>query len=120
MAKMDLLWHELQKRNIPLTAVIYPHLGQLVQDTGDSKEVQILRQWCEGKCKRFVTVLPAFFAAKAQCPATEPGCWYMNLFVFGDIHFSTAGNALVADGVIKSLTQEPPVKRQPPLRPQIE
>jgi len=112
MAKMDLLWQELQKRNIPLTVVIYPHLGQLVHDTPDSRQVQILRQWCEGKCKRFVTVLPAFFTAKAQCPATEPGCWYLNLFVFGDIHFSAAGNALVADAVITSLAQEPPVKRQ--------
>ena len=109
-AKMDLLWQELKQRNIPLSVVIYPHLGQLVHDTADSRQVQIFRQWCEGKCKRFVTVLPAFFAAKEQCPPGEPGCWYMKLFVFGDIHFSAAGNALVADAVIKSLTDDPPAK----------
>lgn len=109
-AKLDLLWQELQKRNIPLTVVIYPHLAQLVHDTPDNRQVQILRQWCEGKCKRFITVLPAFFAAKEQCPPGEPGCWYMKYFVFGDIHFSAAGNALVADTVIQSLTQDPPTK----------
>jgi len=109
-AKLDLLWQELQKRNIPLTVVIYPHLGQLVHDTPDNRQVQILRQWCKGKCKRFVTVLPAFFATKEQCPSGEPGCWYMKYFVFGDIHFSAAGNALVADTVIQSLTEDPPAK----------
>jgi len=109
-AKLDLLWQELQKYNIPLTVVIYPHLAQLVHDTPDNPQVQILRQWCEGKCKRFVTVLPAFFAAKEQCPPSEPGCWYMKYFVFGDIHFSPAGNALVADAVIESLTDDPPGK----------
>ena len=34
----------------------------------------------------------------------------MKYFVFGDIHFSPAGNALVADAVIKSLTDDPPSK----------
>jgi hypothetical protein len=110
-AKLDLLWQELQKYNVPLTVVIYPHLAQLVHDTPDNRQVQILRQWCEGKCKHFVTVFPAFFAAKEQCPPDEPGCWYMKYFVFGDIHFSAAGNALVADAVIKSLTEDPPAKR---------
>ncbi len=115
-AKMDLLWQELKQRNIPLSVVIYPHLGQLVHDDADSRQVQIFRQWCAGKCKRFITVLPAFFAAKEQCPPGRPGCWYMQLFVFGDIHFSAAGNALVADAVIKSLTEDPPAK-QPQISP---
>jgi hypothetical protein len=86
-------------------------LAQLVHDTPDNRQVQILRQWCAGKCKRFITVLPAFFAAKEQCPSGEPGCWYMKYFVFGDIHFSAAGNALVADAVIQSLTEDPANKR---------
>ncbi len=110
-AKLDLLWQELERRNIPLSVVIYPHLGQLVHDTAENRQVQILRQWCAGKCKRFVTVLPAFYAAKEQCPPSEPGCWYLKLFVFGDIHFGPAGNALVADAVIQSLTDAPPGKR---------
>jgi hypothetical protein len=119
--KMTLLWQELEKQGIPLSVVIYPHLGQLVHDTADNRQVQILHQWCQGKCKRFVSVFPAFFAAKEQCPRMEPGCWYAKYFVFGDIHFSPAGNALVADAVIKSLTEEPPAKRtetSPPKFPQ--
>ena len=110
MAKMTLLWQELQKRNIPISVVMCPHLAQLVHDTPDNRQVQIFRQWCDGKCKRFISVLPAFYAAKEQCPLLQAGCWYPKLFVFGDIHLTAAGNALVADAVIKGLTEEPPAK----------
>ena len=109
-AKMTLLWQELDKRNIPLSVVVYPHLAQLVHDKEDSRQVEIWRDWCQGKCKRFVTVLPAFFAVKQQCPRSEPGCWYMTYFIFGDNHYNAAGNALAAGVVIKSLEEDPPTK----------
>jgi len=36
----------------------------------------------------------------------------VNLFVFGDTHYNAAGNAVVANAVIKSLAEEPPVKHK--------
>ena len=110
-AKMTLLWEELDRRNIPISVVVYPHLAQMVHDTADSRQVRLWRDWCQGKCKRFISVFPEFLAAKDQCPATEPGCWYPKLFVFGDIHFTAAGNALIANAVIQGLAKEPPAKR---------
>ncbi len=110
-AKMTLLWQKLAKRDIPLSVVVYPYPAQVVHDTADSRQVRIWRDWCDGRCKRFVSLFPAFLAVKDQCPQDEPGCWYLRLFVFGDMHYNTAGNALVADAVIKSLTEEPPSKR---------
>ena len=110
-AKMTLLWQELAKRNIPISVVVYPYPAQLLYDTADSLQVRMWRNWCEGKCKRFVSLFPAFFAAKDQCPRSRPGCWYEGLFIFGDTHYNAVGNALVADAVIKSLAEEPPVKR---------
>ena len=112
-AKMDLLWRELQQRNIPLSVVVYPWPAQLVHDTVDSRQVRIWRDWCEGKCKRFISVFPAFFAGKAQCPQIAPGCWYSKYFIFGDIHYNSGGNALVADAVSESLSATPVVKHQP-------
>jgi hypothetical protein len=111
-AKMTLLWQELAKRNIPLSVVVYPYPAQLIHDTVDSREVRIWREWCEGKCKRFVSVFPAFFTARDQCPRMQPGCWYLKYFILGDIHYNAAGNALVADEVSKSLTETPVEKRQ--------
>jgi hypothetical protein len=109
-AKMNQLWEELKARNIPISVVVYPHLAQVVHDTPDSRQVRLWRQWCEGKCKRFISVFPDFFAAKKQCPSTQQGCWYSKLFIFGDIHYAAGGNTLVADAVVKSLAAEPPVK----------
>ena len=113
-AKMDLLWQELEKRNIPISAVVYPWPAQIAHDTIDSKQVRIWRDWCAGKCKRFVSLFPAFFAVKEQCPKSEPGCWYLSHFIFGDTHYNSTGDALAADVIIRSLAEEPPTKR--PLR----
>jgi|SRR5271166_583957 len=109
--RMTLLWQELAKRNIPISVVVFPWPAQIAHDSADSRQVRIWRDWCEGKCKRFISLFPAFLAVKNQCPQSRPGCWYESVFVFGDTHFNAAGNALVADAVIKSLAEEPPVKR---------
>jgi hypothetical protein len=109
-AKMDLLWSELRQRGIPLSVVVYPYPAQLVHDTVDSRQVRIWREWCEGKCRRFINLFPAFFAAKDRCTWLQPGCWYPSNFVFGDSHYNAAGNALVAGAVVRSLTAEPPAK----------
>jgi len=111
-AKMTLLWQELEKRNIPISVVVYPWPAQLVHDTAESSQVRMWRDWCEGKCKRFISLFPAFFAVKDQCSRILPGCWYPKLFVFGDFHFNEGGNARVADVVIKSLEEDPPGKSQ--------
>jgi hypothetical protein len=110
-AKMTLLWQELAKRNIPISVVVYPYPAQLVFDTVDSRQVRIWREWCEGKCKRFISLFPAFFAAKERCSRLQPGCWYLDYFIFGDIHYNSAGNAMVADVVTKSLSEAPAQKR---------
>jgi len=109
-SKMALLWQELEKRNIPLSVVVYPYPGEVVHDTVDSRQVRIWRDWCEGKCKRFISLYPAFFAAKDQCPRLQPGCWYQKLFTFGDFHYNVSGNWLAAGEVIKSLEEMPPIK----------
>ena len=108
-AKMDLLWQELARRNIPISVVVYPWPDQIVHDTTDSRQVQIWRQWCEGKCKRFISLFPAFFAAKAQCSRLEPGCWYLRYYIFGDVHYNSAGNAVAAEVLTGALVENPPV-----------
>jgi hypothetical protein len=111
--KMTRLWQELASRNIPLSVVVYPHPAQVLHDTADSRQVRMWREWCEGKCKRFISLFPAFLAVKEQCPPSHPGCWYLSHFVFGDIHYNPTGNALAAGVVIKSLDETPSAKRQP-------
>ena len=71
-AKMDILWQELAKRNIPISVVVYPWPTQIVHDTADSRQVRIWREWCDGKCKRFISLFPAFFAVKAPARGWNP------------------------------------------------
>jgi hypothetical protein len=112
--KMDAIYEDLKARNIPISVVVYPWPAQLIYDKVDSREVQIWRDWCEGKCKRFVTVFPEFFAERDKCPKFQPGCWYLRNWTFGDIHLNANGNAIVADKVAQSLEAVPAVKRAEP------
>ena len=86
---MTLLWEELGKHAIPISVVVYPWPAQIVHDTLDSRQVLIWRDWCQGKCKRFISLFPRCFAVKDQCPRTEPGCWYARYFIPGDVHYTT-------------------------------
>ena len=108
---MTQLYHELAQRNVPISVVVYPYPAQIIHDNVDSRQVRIWREWCEGKCKRFVTVFPEFFAARDQCPQSAPGCWYLKYFVFGDIHYNAEGNRLVSGAVSQSISAQPVVKR---------
>ncbi len=109
-SKMTALWQELKSRNIPISVVVYPWPAQVAHDTVQSRQVQIWRDWCAGKCNRFISIFPTLFAVKKDCPPSEPGCWYMKEYIFGDEHFSPAGNTLVAATVGQSLKQNPPLK----------
>jgi hypothetical protein len=110
-SKMDALFGELRARNVPISVVVYPWPAQIAHDTVDSRQVRIWRDWCQGKCKRFVTLFPAFFAIKDQCPRLQPGCWYLSHFIFGDTHYNSAGDAIVADVISRSLEEAPASKR---------
>ena len=106
-AKMDVLWRELASRNIPISVVVYPWPAQLAHDTVDSRQVRIWQDWCQGKCKRFIDLFPAFFAIKDQCPRIQPGCWYLSHFIFGDTHYNSTGDAVVANVISKGLSEFP-------------
>ena len=116
-SKMDELYRELQQRNIPVSVVVYPWPAQLAHDTVDSRQVRTWHDWCNGKCKRFVDLFPAFFTVKSRCPRYEPGCWYLSHFIFGDTHYNSAGDAVAADVISKSLDAAPVMKRDSAVSP---
>lgn len=109
-AKMNALYRDLAGRNIPLSIVVYPWPAQLAHDSVDSRQVQLWRQWCEGRCRRFINMFPAFFAVKDNCSTLQPGCWYQKYFIFGDTHYNSAGDKVAAQVVVDSLTLTPPAK----------
>jgi len=80
----------LAARKIPLTIVVYPWAQQIAQGDRDSRQVSLWRDFCPGRCKAFINLYPAFFAA-----ADADKDWYEHLYILGDDHFSVAGNRLM-------------------------
>jgi hypothetical protein len=97
-ANMQKLVDLLRARGIPLTIVVYPWPLQLEQNDRASRQTAIWRDFCHASCKDFIDVFPAFFAEK-----DAHDDWYRRLFIFGDVHFSTAGNRLMFDEVARHL-----------------
>jgi hypothetical protein len=77
----------LAAKKIPLTIVVYPWAQQLAQGDRDSRQVALWRDFCAGRCKAFINLFPAFFAA-----ADADKDWYEHLFILGDDHYSAEGN----------------------------
>jgi hypothetical protein len=77
----------LAAKKIPLTIVVYPWAQQLAQGDRDSRQIALWRDFCEGRCKAFINLFPAFFAA-----ADADKDWYEHLFILGDDHYSAEGN----------------------------
>ena len=88
----------LAGRGIPLTIVVYPWAQQIAQGDRDSKQVQLWRDFCPTRCKAFIDLFPAFFAA-----ADRDKDWYEHLYILGDDHFSAAGNRMLYEELAKRI-----------------
>jgi hypothetical protein len=88
----------LQSRNIPLTIVVYPWAQQIAQNDRDSRQVRLWRDFCPNRCKAFIDLFPAYFAA-----ADRDEGWYQHLYILGDDHFSVAGNRMLYEELAKRL-----------------
>jgi lysophospholipase L1-like esterase len=92
----------LTSRGIPLTTAVYPWPQQIARNDRDSRQVALWRDFCRGRCKDFIDLFPAFFAA-----ADRDKDWYEHLYIFGDVHFSAAGNRLMYEELAKRLMPSP-------------
>lgn len=95
LAQMDRLYALASRRDIPLSVGVYPWPHQLLYDSEDSRQVQIWRDWCRGKCRRFFNHFAPIFAYKREHPN-----FLRDLFVWGDIHYNSFGNEIIARDLI--------------------
>lgn len=94
--QMDRLYETLSRHAVALSVGVYPWPQQLLYDNENSRQVQIWREWCAGKCKRFFDHFPTFFRYKEKHPD-----FVRNLFIWGDIHYNDRGNKILADDLIE-------------------
>ena len=96
---MQMLADLLQQNGIPLTIVVYPWPALLAAYDPDNRQVTMWRDFCAlNNCKKFIDLFPAFNAEKKAHDD-----WYERLFIFGDFHFSAAGNRLMFRELAKQL-----------------
>lgn len=105
--KMSRLAAQAMARGIPLSVVVYPWPAQIARDGAADRYVNLWKNWCAGRCKRFVSAFPRLLAEKNQCPTLLPGCWYARNYLFGDIHGNARGNGLIAGVVLDALARVP-------------
>lgn len=98
LQNMQKLSDLLSARGIPLTVVVYPWAQQIAQNDRDSRQVALWRDFCPTRCKAFINLFPAFFAA-----ADRDKDWYEHLYILGDDHFSAAGNRMLFEELAKRL-----------------
>lgn len=86
----------LAQRGIPLTVAVYPWPQQIARNDRASLQVSLWRDFCQMRCKGFIDLFPIFFEA-----ASKNKDWYEQLYIFGDVHFSAAGNRLLYEELSK-------------------
>jgi hypothetical protein len=98
LQNMRALSDMLAARNIPMTVVVYPWAQQIAAGDRDSRQASMWRDFCSGRCKAFIDLYPAFFAA-----VDADKDWYAHYYIQGDDHFSAAGNRFVFQQIEKQL-----------------
>lgn len=93
--QMDRLYEILHAHGVPISVGVYPWAQQLLYDTEDSRQAQIWRDWCAGRCKAFYNHFPAFFRYKDKNPD-----FLRDLYIWGDHHFVAGGNKVISDDLI--------------------
>ncbi len=93
---MSSLHSFLKTKNISLSVVVYPHPGQIIYDSTNSKQVKIWKKFCQNKCKNFINLFPAFFAEKSKLTSMEIIKKY---YIKHDVHFNELGNKKIFDAL---------------------
>lgn len=94
--QMDRLYELLSAHGVALSVGVYPWPQQLLYDSENSLQARIWREWCAHKCKRFFDHFPAFFRYKEGDPE-----FVRNLFFWGDTHYNSRGNQILANDLIE-------------------
>lgn len=96
---MTELYDLLQKNGIAMSVMVYPWPSQLRFDKVDSRQAQIWRDFCKGRCRNFYDEFPLFFDT-AAAQGVEP--MIERYFVKGDVHHTESGEQLMANDFLKA------------------
>jgi len=94
------LFDYLKKKKIELSVVVYPWPGSLLYDNTNSKHVEIWKNFCKNKCKKFVNTYDNFFELKKL---KETNDIINEFYMTNDVHFNSKGSKFISDIISKKL-----------------
>ena len=97
---MDQLYQLLKENNIKLSVAVYPWPQQIKYDDINSKHVEMWKNFCIGKCFKFINFFPYFFEEKRKSSYLEV---FKKYYFWNDVHFNERGNRVIADKLISIL-----------------
>jgi len=95
---MTSLHNFLKAKDISLSIAVYPHPGQIIYDSKNSKQVKIWKNFCKNKCKHFINLFPSFFDEKSKLTSMQIIKKY---YIKNDIHFNELGNKKIFNALKK-------------------
>ena len=88
----------LEENKIKLSLAVYPWPQQLQNDNRNSIHVKMWKNFCEGRCYKFINFFPYFFNAKEKESFLEV---YKKYYFWNDVHFNNEGNRIIAQKLLK-------------------
>jgi len=88
----------LESKNIPMSLAVYPWPGQILYDKQDSFHVEIWKDFCVTRCKKFIDLFPLFFEEIEFLTKKEIVKKY---YLKNDVHFNKMGNKKIFDELIE-------------------
>ena len=101
VAMMEKLYALCKTNSINLSIAIYPWPGQILYDREESRQVEIWRDFCDGKCANFYNSFPTFFGL---IKSSSKKAVIEKYYFYGEMHFNENGNQLIAADFLKSHT----------------
>ena len=93
ITNMNNLYELLQKNLIELSVAVYPWPGTLKHDKVNNKQVEIWKNFCNQKCKKFYNLMPPFFEDNYEES-------YKKFYIENDVHFNELGNKIIAQNFL--------------------
>lgn len=97
-SNMNKLYDLLKKNNISLSIAVYPWPSTIFFDQNENLQVEIWRDYCLNKCKKFYNLMNPFFDEKYKIGATAT---YFKYFIEGDVHLNDLGNTILSENFLK-------------------
>lgn len=98
LSNMEKLSKLLKDNKIDLSIAIYPWPGTLKYDSEDNKQVEIWKDFCTSRCKKFYNFMKPFYNLLKYDEFTNV---YRKIYIENDQHFNEEGHKIIAENFLK-------------------